>query len=671
MTAPSRRRRGRPPKNLLANTHPELADLLVDQSLRDTLSTGSSAKVLWRCPDHLDDPRHVYPAYVGNKTASKNPLRCNVCSGKHVVAGINDVATTHAEVAALMVDETLAVTRTASSNKTAEFHCGDPDHDPWTAPISRVTIQGSRCPQCAGRTAVVGVDDLATTHPELAAQLADPRQATTLKAGSGKVTWRCPVPGHPDWTATVYARTTHGTGCPSCSGRIIVAGSTDLATTHPELAAQLQDPSLATRIGKGHDGHVEWVCSADPNHIWTSSPTNRVKGVGCPICANKLILPGDNDLATTHPELAARLRDPADAKTVSIGTKTKLRWLCPVDENHEWLMAPSRFLSPQPGGCTECSKNGRSSAEAELFGIIRALLPGHDIIRNDKTALPGRRELDILIPAKGVAIEFNGVYWHSEAAIDDPAYHAEKSQLAAEAGLRLIHIWEDDWAHKRNIVIRGLAHRLGATNRLPFAIPDIDPALAQTVYARTLHVKTIQGTEARAFWRDNHIQGPVGSPYYVGLRDEEGRLRALLGVGATNHGSRAAAAPGVWDIQRYATAGAVPGGFTRLLAHATRLLEAHGEIVRTWTSFSNDDVSDGGMYVAAGFTVDKKQRPSYSYVGGRTGWRRVHRSRYTRSTFETRSDLVYEPGWTEREAARANGLLRIYDAGKTRWVKHL
>ena len=58
---------GRPISMTLEQFDPVLADLLVDQTLR-TLGKGSQKKTLWRCPDHLDDPNHVYPAMISNKT---------------------------------------------------------------------------------------------------------------------------------------------------------------------------------------------------------------------------------------------------------------------------------------------------------------------------------------------------------------------------------------------------------------------------------------------------------------------------------------------------------------------------------------------------------------------------------------------------------------------------
>lgn len=156
-----------------------------------------------------------------NRTNAKNPTGCSVCNGKTVVPGVNDVVTTHPDAAALMVDKSLRTKLTGSSNKKVEFWCGNPTHDHWTAPLSNVARQGTRCPQCSGRRAVSGHNDLATTHPDLAAELVDQSLATTLKPGSNaSVLWQCSANFDHTWKATPYSRTTKKTGCPYCSGRI-------------------------------------------------------------------------------------------------------------------------------------------------------------------------------------------------------------------------------------------------------------------------------------------------------------------------------------------------------------------------------------------------------------------------------------------------------------------
>lgn len=289
--------------------------------------------------------------------------------------------------------------------------------------------------------------------------------------------------------------------------------------------------------------------------------TNAKNPTGCPYCSGRKIVPDVNDLATTHPDLAVQLVDQSLATTTSKGGTTLVLWQCPVNPEHTWLAAPSNRV--KPSGCPMC-------------------------------------------------------------------------------------------------------YRLHTVDRLPEILPDINPLACERLYARKLTVRTVPGDVARRFWRGNHLQGPVNCTVNIGLYDTNGILRALLGVGRKNHGSRVSLPEGTWDIQRYATLGTIVGGFTRLLAHAETLLPVH-----TWTSWSDNDISDGGMYQAADFTPDKRQAASYSYVGSITRWERVHRSTYTKQRFIDDPDLAYEPGQTEHEAALANRLYRIYDAGKTRWIKHV
>lgn len=536
----------RKPSQTLEQFNPELADQLVDQSLR-SIARGSDKKVQWRCPV---DSRHVWWASPMNRTNSKNPTGCSVCNGKTVIPGVNDVATTHPKAAALMVDKKLRKKLTGSSNKRVEFWCGNPKHDHWTAPLSNVARQGTRCPQCSGRRPVSGKSDLATTHPKLAAELVDQSLATTLKPGS--------------------------------------------------------------------NASVLWQCSANPDHTWKATPYSRTaKKAGCPYCSGRKIAPGVNDPVQS-----------ADSKTTK------------------------RY-------------------QTRLTEMVQTLVPGSTVLSDDHTVLPSGKELDIVVPDHHLAIEFNDIFSHSEQAVvtvhrrpRPHSYHAHKTRETREQGYQLVHMWEDDWLHRRELVLRALAHRLHAVDLLPDVLPDINPLACQRLYARNLTARRVHGGIARRFWQDNHLQGPVHCTVNIGLYDQDGVLRALLGVGRKNHGSRVSLPDGTWDIQRYATLGVIVGGFTKLLAHAETLVP-----VETWTSWSDNDISDGGMYQAAGFVVDKRQAPSYSYVGRRTKWERVHRSTYTKQRFIDDPDLAYQSGQTEHEAALANRLYRIYDTGKTRWIK--
>ena len=121
--------------------------------------------------------------------------------------------------------------------------------------------------------------NLLQTHPELAAQLADPTIATMLTHGSGrKVHWRCDR-GHL-WASTVDGR--KRAGCPMCSGHKPIPGETDLATTHPEIARQLVDQSLATKLKAGSEASVRWRCGR--GHQWYMRPRVMTRGGGCRRC---------------------------------------------------------------------------------------------------------------------------------------------------------------------------------------------------------------------------------------------------------------------------------------------------------------------------------------------------------------------------------------------------
>ena len=122
---------------------------------------------------------------------------------------------------------------------------------------------------------------------------------------------------------------------------------------------------------------------------------------------------------------------------------------------------------------------------------------------------------------------------------------------------------------------------------------------------------------------------------------------------------------GQWEIQRYATAGNVPGGFTKLL----RFAERERAEITSWVTFAARDISQGGLYEKADFVQDNVLPPDYKYVGSKTNWKRVPKENFQKKAFINRDDLIYHDGWTERQAAKANKLHRIYDAGKVRWVK--
>ncbi len=338
-----------PGYNDLATTHPELAaEALFDPA---TVTSGSTRKLLWRCA-----LGHEWTMTPSHRTTQGQG--CPYCAGRRVLPGFNDLATTFPTVAAEARFDPSTVT--FGSSKPMAWCCRL-GHE-WTAPVAGRTTSGEGCPVCAGKTVVPGVNDLATTHPELAAQsLFDP---TTVTAGTHrKLPWRCPI-GH-EWVAVVKSRTTtgQGRGCPVCANKAVLPGVNDLATTHPELAAQaLFDPTTVTF---GSVKRLPWRCSL--GHEWSMTPGHRaIRGQSCPYCSNRRVLVGFNDLATTHPGIAAQaLFDPT---TLTGGSHKKLPWRCA--ERHEWTATPHSRTSAG-AGCPSCAATGFDPGKPGWLYLMR------------------------------------------------------------------------------------------------------------------------------------------------------------------------------------------------------------------------------------------------------------------------------------------------------------
>ncbi len=139
------------------------------------------------------------------------------------------------------------------------------------------------CPICSNQRILKGVNDLATTHPLLAAE-ADGWDATLFTAGSNKrVAWKCKL-GH-QWESMVSNRAIQERGCATCSGRKVLAGFNDLATTHPSVASEADgwDP---TKFTHGSEKFMDWMCQE--GHRWNAIIQSRASGQnhsGCPSCA--------------------------------------------------------------------------------------------------------------------------------------------------------------------------------------------------------------------------------------------------------------------------------------------------------------------------------------------------------------------------------------------------
>ncbi len=250
----------------------------------------------------------------------------------------------------------------------------------WSAVVG-MRARGSSCPYCSGRRAVIGENDLGTTHPGLINQLIDP-QNSELSAGSQrKVEWTCDAKHV--WTATPYARIYLKADCPYCSGRKVIVGRNDLVTTHPDLAKGMVDAD-PTHFSMGSDKKVNWKCEL--GHVWKTSISHRVNGTECPYCKGNKVLSGFNDLKSTNPVLAKEADGWDPAKTAPMSHK-KRKWKC-VNNHTFFATVASRNLNKT--GCPFCS--GRNPVKGiNDLGTINPTLAKEAVGWDPSNFLPGSR----------------------------------------------------------------------------------------------------------------------------------------------------------------------------------------------------------------------------------------------------------------------------------------
>ena len=178
----------------------------------------------------------------------------------------------------------------------------------------------------------------------------------TASVGSHKrVWWKC-AKGH-EWQAEIKSRT-NGNGCPVCANKIVVIGENNLGTVFPEIAAQwhpVKNGSLTPQsVVYGSHLKVWWRCAK--GHEWQAIILSRTcDGAGCPVCTGRTVLPGENDLASQMPHLAAQWHptknNPLTPQKVTVFSNYYVWWIC--EKGHEYQSRISD-RSRRGSGCPYC-----------------------------------------------------------------------------------------------------------------------------------------------------------------------------------------------------------------------------------------------------------------------------------------------------------------------------
>lgn len=381
-----------PGYNDLATTNPEIAAIWHPTknlpTVPESVVAGSDKKVWWTCAES-----HEYETSVYNKCKNQN---CPVCFKILLVAGVNDLQTTHPDLAKQWHPrnngDLLPSQFTSINSNQVWWQC--PEGHEYELSIKR-RVKAKSCSVCSNSRLMPGLNDLQTRFPQIAARLHPTLNSeSNIKSLSAmskeKVWWICEKDPRHHYQAEIQSVVLGG-GCSVCSGHQIVAGVNDLATIAPEQA-RFWHPTKngdlqPTQISPHSSKKVWWVC--DQGHESFASPGARTsKRVVCAVCAGKKVLTGFNDLTTTHPMVASRWHPSKNGtlfpENVNFGSGKKVWWRCQEDPRHEYQSRIYDQTSNAGNGCPICVGRLVVPGINDLATLSPGLLEEWDFSRNNQ-----------------------------------------------------------------------------------------------------------------------------------------------------------------------------------------------------------------------------------------------------------------------------------------------
>ncbi|XAI94013.1 putative Hef-like homing endonuclease [Pseudomonas phage vB_Pa-PAC2] len=288
-----------------------------------------------------------------------------------------------------------------------------------------------------------------------------------------------------------------------------------------------------------------------------------------------------------------------------------------------------------------------STQEQELFNFIRQHYSG-EIITGSRKILDSGKSLDIYLPEKNLAIEYNELYWH---VIDNDrlphitkTYHYDKYIGCKEKGISLITIYGHLYNSKKTIIENRLLHKLGYTQ--------------ETVYARKCIIKDVPSAEEKEFLNKTHIQGYVPSSIKYGLYFND-VLVALMSFIKSSNRNISGNNRYDYELLRYATSCSVLGGASKLFSHFVK-----NNIPNSIVSYSQNEWNTGNVYRILGFKQEPKINIGYWYVSP-DFCKVYHRTNYTKKKL---IEHGFNSNKSEHQIMEVRGFRRLYDCGNTKWV---
>ena len=285
--------------------------------------------------------------------------------------------------------------------------------------------------------------------------------------------------------------------------------------------------------------------------------------------------------------------------------------------------------------CPKCYPIKYQNQQNEVIKYLKNTLKINNIKINSRTIIPPK-ELDIYCSDHNIAIEYNGLYWHSHKMLQDKFYHQNKTLECIEKGIQLIHIFENEWLYKQKIVKNKLKILF---NKIKYKIPG-----------RKCIIKEIDNDLKNKFLNKYHLQGIDNSTTKLGAFYKN-RLVAIMTFGKPRFNKNYE-----WEIYRYCVINnfIIHGIANKLFQYF--LKNYNPQSIITYTDLR---YSDGNLYDNLNFKLEHITNPNYFYVkDGIIYSRHVFQKHKLKDKLE-----FYNKNLTEQENMALNNYDIIYDCG--------
>lgn len=252
-------------------------------------------------------------------------------------------------------------------------------------------------------------------------------------------------------------------------------------------------------------------------------------------------------------------------------------------------------------------------------------------------------ELDIYIPIKKIAIELNGIYWHTESNGKNRNYHLNKTIKCEEQNIKLLHFWDNEWITKQPLCESIIQNNLGLTTKIP---------------ARKTTIKIIDKKQTKEFLNANHIQGYRFSHIDLGLFYQN-KLISVMTFAKSRYNKKYE-----WEIIRLCNkiGLSIIGGPSKLFSYFVKNYHPNSVI-----TYSERRLFTGKVYEKMGFNFSGYSKPNYFYT--KDYIKLESRLKYQKHKLSNILD-IFDPNLTEWENMQINGWDRIWDCGNSIWIWH-